>query len=197
MTFLSTLPTLQCMDTPNYIAVAVDAMNKLEELQRKRDAIDAEALKLEQLVIATANMLPDETKSLLLRRMEILQALTQLREGGLTDAIRAILQAAPGDWLTVTNVRDRLISAGFDFSRYSTNPLASISTTLRRMKSEEVETTTMDGVAAFRWKQPSQAEKAEAVKRAIISKKSSSAFYGDLSPLAAALVTINETSKKK
>jgi hypothetical protein len=170
------------MDTTNYLAAAIDALNKFEELQRKRDAIEAEALKLEQLVLATANMLPDEQKDLLLRRMEIIQALTQLREGGLTDAIRAILQTAP-DWLTVTNVRDRLVSAGFDFSSYSTNPLASISTTLRRMKPEEVENTAVDGVAAYRWKQPSKAEKAEAIRKAIISRKPS-AFYGEGSPLS-------------
>jgi hypothetical protein len=188
------------MDTPQYIAVANDAMNKLEELQRQRDAIDAEALKLEQLVIATANMLRDEPKTLVLRRLAIVNALTQLREGGLTDAIRVILQAARGEWLTVTTVRDRLESAGFDFSTYTTNPLASISTTLRRMKAEDVDTkTTNEGVTAYRWKQqPSQLEKALAVKSAIANKKSHDAFYGGgSSQLAEALISINESSKKK
>jgi hypothetical protein len=67
------------------------------------------------------------------------------------------LKAAYGDWLTVTNVRDRLNKAGFDFSTYSSNPLASISAILRRMKPEEIESTVADGgVAAYRWKNTKQ-----------------------------------------
>jgi len=139
----------------------------LENLQRYRESIEAEAMKLEQLIAATANMLPDDIKDMVMLRMTNLQELSRLRDVGLTDAIRTILRQAPGDWLTVTNVRDRLINRGFDFNDYSTNPLASVSTVLRRMKPEEVETATVDGgVTAYRWKQPSQTEKAEAIRKA-------------------------------
>jgi hypothetical protein len=146
------------MDDSHYLALAMDAFTRLEELQRDRESLEAEVMKLEQLIAATANMLPDDAKSTVMLRLKGFQELSRLRDVGLTDAIRGILRGEVGSWLTVTNVRDRLISFGFDFSGYSTNPLASVSTTLRRMKPEEVETTTVDGgVAAYRWKQPSQA----------------------------------------
>ncbi len=173
------------MDAAHYLALITDAFSKWEKLQRDHESIEAEMMKLEQLIAATANMLPDDTKGVVMLRMTTLQELFRLRDVGLTDAIRAILRAEAGNWLTVTNVRDRLISMGFNFSDYSTNPLASVSTTLRRMKPEEVETTTVDGgVAAYRWKQSSPAEKAQA-KMAILSKKSN-AFYGEPSPLTKA-----------
>lgn len=140
------------MDTSNYFILADDAMNKLEALQRQRESIDAEIMKLEQLVAATANMLPDAERDVLMRKLTLMQELFRLREVGLTDAIRSILKASAGEWMTVATVRDRLIKAGFDFSGYSTNPLASVSTVLRRMPPEEVERTTVDGgVAAYRW----------------------------------------------
>ena len=141
------------MDTAHYAAMMADAFSKLEKLHRDREVIDGEIMKIEQLIAATANMLPDEVRDLAMQRMTVFQELNRLRDVGLTDAIRAILRQADGEWLTVTNVRDHLIKAGFDFSNYSTNPLASVSAVLRRMKPEEVESTTVDGgVAAYRWK---------------------------------------------
>jgi hypothetical protein len=44
-----------------------------------------------------------------------------------------------------------LEAGGFDFSSYKSSPLASISTTLKRFKPEDVETAEIDGVAAYRW----------------------------------------------
>jgi hypothetical protein len=167
------------MDDSHYLSLINDAFTKLEKLQSDRESIEAEVMKLEQLIAATANMLPDGIKNVVMLKITNLREIFRLRDVGLTDAIRTILRQRVGDWLTVTNVRDLLVRFGFDFTGYSTNPLASISTTLRRMKPEEVETTMVDGgVAAYRWKQPSQAEKAEAVKKAIISKKSR-VFYGE------------------
>ena len=155
------------MDDAHYLTLITDSFAKLESLQRNRESIEAEIMKLEQLIAAAANMLPDDTKSVVMQRMATLRELFRLRDVGLTDAIRTILRQRAGDWVTATNVRDRLVGFGFDFTGYSTNPLASISTTLRRLKPEEVETTTVDGgVAAYRWKQPSQAEKAEAIRKA-------------------------------
>jgi len=171
------------MDDTHYLTLITDSFSKLEKLQRDRESIEAEAMKLEQLIAATANMLPDDTKSIVMLKLTKLRELFRLRDVGLTDAIRTILRQRAGDWLTVTNVRDRLVGLGFDFTGYSTNPLASVSTTLRRMKPDEVETTTVDGgVAAYRWKQPSQAEKFEAM-RAVLASKESRAFYGESSPL--------------
>jgi hypothetical protein len=142
------------MDDSGYIAVIRDGISRLEKLYAERVSIDGEIMKTEQLIAATANMLPDEVRDLAIKGIENLQELNRVRDAGLTDAVRVILKAAKGEWLTVTNVRDRLSRAGFNFSSYSANPLASISAILRRMKSEEVETTMVDGgVTAYRWKQ--------------------------------------------
>jgi hypothetical protein len=124
----------------------------LKRLHDQRLATDGEILKSEQFISATANLLPESDRTLILDALETLQELYRLREVGLTDAIRGILKSSPGQWFTAANVRDRLIALGFDFSGYTANPLASVSTTLRRAKSEEMETTNVDGgVTAYRW----------------------------------------------
>jgi hypothetical protein len=145
------------MDNLDYMAAITDGFSKLEKFYSQRESIDGEIMKTEQFIAAAANMLPDDAKELVVQRIKVLQDLYRVRDAGLTEAIRAILKAGKGDWMTVTNVRDRLTKAGFDFTSYSSNPLASISAILRRMKEEEVETTMVDGsVTAYRWKDTTQ-----------------------------------------
>ena len=140
------------MTATDYLSIVRDALEKLKTLNGQREALDIESVKLEQFIIATANLLLESERNLVLATMENLQEVHRLREVGLTDAIRSVLKAAAGEWLTAAHVRDRLISAGFDFSTYTANPLASVSTTLRRIKSDDVETTNVDGgVTAYRW----------------------------------------------
>jgi hypothetical protein len=91
-----------------------------------------------------------------------------MAEAGLTEAIRSVLKKNYRQWLTVTQVRDRLESAGFDFSSYKSSPLASISTTLKRFKAEDVETAEIDGVAAYRW-----------IGKILMESPKVSAFYGE------------------
>ncbi len=74
----------------------------------------------------------------------------KMRESSLKDAIYSVLCSAFPKYLTASDVRDRLRANGFDFSGYSSNELASVSTTLRRFKPEEVENTTIEEVAAYR-----------------------------------------------
>jgi hypothetical protein len=139
------------------MAAITENFSKLERLYSDRESINGEIMKTEQFIAAAANMLPDNVRDLAIKRITVLQELYRVRDAGLTEAIRAILKTAKGDWLTVTNVRDRLSRAGFDFSSYTASPLASISAILRRMKSEEVETTMVDGgVTAYRWKDGSE-----------------------------------------
>lgn len=139
------------MDKLDYLNAATDAIEKLKKLQTQREAIDAEAMKLEQFVVAAANMLPDDGRDVLLKNLELTQELSRIREVGLTDAIRTVLKSAR-EWLSVTTVRDHLIAIGFNFSGYSANPLASVSTVLRRLSLDEVERKTADGIAVYRWR---------------------------------------------
>src|SRR5207253_3001518 len=69
------------------------------------------------------------------------------------DEIKKVLQNAAANWLTAAQVRDRLVNSGFDLTLYASNPLASVSTTLRRMKPQEVESSEIEGVAAYRLNQ--------------------------------------------
>ena len=155
-------------DTAHYFHLGDEALNKLEGLLRQRESLETEIMKVEQFVAAPANTLSGEHKDALLRRLSLTQELFRLREVGLTDAIRGILRISGTDWLTVTQVRDRMVSLGFDFSTYSSNPLASVSAVLRRFPPEEVERTTIDGVAAFRWKEgEASAAKWAAIQRGL------------------------------
>ncbi len=69
----------------------------------------------------------------------------------LTECCRDILRAKQ-DWMSPVEVRDALLAAGFDFSNYTSNPLSSIHTTLKRMVPEEIEAETRPDGQAYRWK---------------------------------------------
>ncbi len=158
------------MPDTNYLEIVKSALEKMKNLHRERESLDIEIAKLEQFVSATANLLPESERNLIIDLMENIQEIYRLREVGLTDAIRGVLKASAGQWFTAANVRDRLISLGFDFSGYTANPLASVSTTLRRVKSDDIETTNVDGgVTAYRWKK--EKSLAERVKEAQENRK--------------------------
>lgn len=73
---------------------------------------------------------------------------------GLSDAIRNVLKAAPKKLHTATEVKKAMTKAGFDFSRYTTNPLSSVHAALKRLKAEEAEVSQIEGVMAWRWVGP-------------------------------------------
>ena len=97
------------------------------------------------------NMLSDEDRASFDTALE---ALSELENVGLTDSIRRVSESSPKKSFTATEVRDVLKKAGFDFSSYKANPLASIHSVLKRLKPDEVEATDIDGVAAWRWIKP-------------------------------------------
>ena len=49
-------------------------------------------------------------------------------------------------------VREALLAASFDFSNYTSNPLSSIHTTLKRMVPDELVTETRSDGQVYRWK---------------------------------------------
>jgi hypothetical protein len=147
------------MNETNYPEILQNAFKKLEGLHHQREALNVEIFKMEQFISATASLVPDEMRVAAKERLAIIQELFRIREVGLTDAIRSILKKFAGQSFTVADIRDRLCSFGFDFTGYASNPLASVSTTLRRMKPEEVETIyTDDGPVAYRWKDTEKAD---------------------------------------
>src|SRR5260370_39514875 len=141
------------MNTPNYLDIVDHIMNRMSEIMRQRTDRDVESARLVQLLHATINMLPDNEKGPILQKWHEVFEVQVNQEISLSDSIRKILHEAPREWMTVKSVRERLLSLGFDFSGYMSNPLASVSATLVRLKDKkEVETTTVEGVATYRWK---------------------------------------------
>ena len=133
----------------DYRALLDEALEKYTVLFGQKEAIDAELLKLRQFIYATTNMLPDAERSIYQAELAQLASLA----GGLTDAVRESLKLATQrqTYFSAAEVRDHLVKSGFDFSLYSSNPLASVNTTIKRFKSSDVESTVIDGVAAYRW----------------------------------------------
>jgi hypothetical protein len=147
------------MNDTYFIEILKSAIAKMTALAATRDSIEVELIKLRELVQATANMLSDEkTKDHYRQILNDALEHSGVRDGSLVDAVRKVLQEARGHFLTVSQVRDRLRTRGFDFSKYKSNELASISTTLRRFKPEEVEITNTGGVSHYRYKRSRMAE---------------------------------------
>lgn len=73
----------------------------------------------------------------------------------LSECVRDILRQK-GDWMSAVQVREALLAAAFDFSNYTSNPLSSIHTTLKRLAQEELETETRTDGQVYRWKEESQ-----------------------------------------
>jgi hypothetical protein len=136
------------MDT-DYTKVAMDALIKYSALVAQKEELEIEIAKVNHFLLATISLLPDDQHERYLAMIGTIGS----GPAGLGDAIRQALKRRPR-WFTVTQVRDELLQSKFDFSGYTTNPLASVSTTLRRMKDAEIQKATNKsrGVTMYRWK---------------------------------------------
>lgn len=133
----------------DYNAILKRAFEEYGKLLADRENLDLQITKQFQFIRATINMLADEERD----EYEKAIAKLALDSIGLTEAIRRILQASPSRWHTATDVRDKLVTTGFDFATYKANPLASVHSVLKRLKPMEFESTTIDGVMAWRLKE--------------------------------------------
>ena len=139
-----------------YKSALVRSLADFKDLLAKREYIDAELMKLRQFISATIKMLPPEERPAFKSQFDLLTRNLQ----GLTEAVRDALKLAAlsggprRGYATATEIRDSLLDAGFDFTGYKSNPLASISTVLARLKPEEVEAKKIKGVMTYRWKGP-------------------------------------------
>jgi hypothetical protein len=91
------------------------AVEEYRALRGERSRVDARLAQLEQTIGS-------------LRR---LCGLSPSLQSGLTDSVRAVLQAEGGG-LTALEVRDRLVTMGFDLGRYASG-LAVVHTVLKRL----------------------------------------------------------------
>ena len=72
--------------------------------------------------------------------------------GTLTEACRNVLRTSPKKGMSAMDVRKALETSNFDFSGYTSNPLSSIHTTLRRLKeNEEAKEIVVEGTKFYKW----------------------------------------------
>ncbi|HTW58810.1 MAG TPA: hypothetical protein VMD99_11815 [Terriglobales bacterium] len=106
-----------------------ELMERRAKLIRQRDEAEIELAKMKQLIVSVFSMLPEDQQKPNQQAIDDMEA----ESAGLQDAIKLVFSTNPGAWLTVSDVRERLIDTGFDFRRYKANPLASIGTTVKRI----------------------------------------------------------------
>ncbi len=131
-----------------YFALMEKETLKLAELCKRRDQLDVQINKTIEFIKAIVNMLPDKVRQDFLDGLANLEKRFMTQIASLTEAIRKVL---PLDkYITAAEVRDRLVDSGFDFSGYTSNPLASVSTTLKRLADEIDMKANSDGVATYK-----------------------------------------------
>jgi hypothetical protein len=135
--------------TDEYLEIFTGHLAKLGTLTAQRQDIDREIEKVTQMLSACYNMLTEDQQRNWSDTFTLAIEFHKREEMGLTDAIRNILQADPKRSFTPIQIRDRLQELGFDFSEYTSNPLSSVHSVLKRFKPEEVKTT--DGVEGKRY----------------------------------------------
>lgn len=139
------------MTESHYEQLIRDSIRRFSELQQQRDKIDGELAKLKQFLYATLNMVPDERRSKWEKEIDGSVSKAWASTASLAASIRRIFKEKPHMVYSVGRIREQLMERGFDFSGYKSNPLSSISTTLRRMvETGELATSeTVDGPTMF------------------------------------------------
>jgi hypothetical protein len=138
---------------PDYWEMLRELARERDRWKDKRDEAERELARLNPLIRATVNMLPEGLRS----KGEILVDLIENRPAGLTAAIRLSLTDAGKEWMTATDVRDYLKGIDFSFENYKSNPLASINTILKRLVPDEAQVKTLPGGRkAYRIKRTAQ-----------------------------------------
>ncbi len=144
------------MDNAEYTRILENSVATLDQLEREKDRVELELSKIRQFIQATLAMFDRSPSGRLGARLAQMEADLERESSsyGLSEAIRETLKAASPRFFSVANMRDALMKGGFDFSSYTSNPLAAVGTTLRRLSknNDAIEVSEIDGVGAFRWK---------------------------------------------
>jgi hypothetical protein len=149
------------MTESDYEQLIRNSLQRFRTLYEKREEIDVELVKLRQFMYATLNMVPDKDKASWEKDIDDAVRKATASAASLADSTRKVFQDDPDCGYTVGGMRHMLLEAGFDFSSYKSNPLSSISTTLRRMvETGELETReTAEGQTLFIPRQESRSRK--------------------------------------
>lgn len=131
-----------------YKEIANRHFKKLGELAEEKRRIEREMKNTSGLIKAVLNMMTDEEKGPYLLELRAYE----MKDASLTQAIRNLLQSTDR-YLVPTIIKQLLEEKGYDFSQYTSNPLSTIHTILKRFKTSEVDKVVMpDGSAGYKWK---------------------------------------------
>jgi hypothetical protein len=126
----------------------LDSLSKITELAIRKGELDEQIAKLTTLAEATYELMDEKEKAL---HDKALQGIIRT-EQSLTEAVRRALGKAGREYLTPVQIRDQLVRSGYDFSRYESNPLVSVHSTLNRIKDELEVATLEDGTKGYRFR---------------------------------------------
>ncbi|SRR5713101_759392 len=122
------------------------ALEELSEWSKQKQNAEREMAKLQQLIVANANMLPDAERVAFMG-----QIAEAVPPAGITDAIRQVFRANRKG-LTPVQVKEALMVSGFDITSQA-NAMASIHSVIRRLVSSgEIEPFGDADFGGYRWK---------------------------------------------
>jgi len=135
-----------------YLRIFQDHLTKLRRLALQQLETRNEIEKVIHMLSATYSMLSENDQKAVSDAFKTVVRLTEGQERGLTEAIKSVLQSNPKGWFNAIEVRDQLQESGFDFSGYTSNPLSSVHSVLKRFKQTEVKTRIgIDASKEYQW----------------------------------------------
>lgn len=140
----------------HFSEMSIDFLQMLRQLLVERESWNGkheeakrQMLRLDALILAMEKMLPPEQRT----QGKLLLVQLEHRPPGLSMGIRLCLSDPRHGWLTPVDIRNYLFEIRFGLENYTSNPLTSIHTTLKRMVPEEVEVKELpSGGKAYRLK---------------------------------------------
>ena len=138
-----------------YATIFNEHLKKYTELQGQQRRTQSEMGKVAEMLKASFGMMTDEEQTNFVGVLAAVLEQAVKQELGLTEAIRNLLESNRKEWFNAVRIRDRLKASGFDFSGYTSNPLASIHTVLKRFKRTEVKARqSAAGIKEYMWVKP-------------------------------------------
>lgn len=133
----------------DYSTVFANSIKRLGSLQAQREDLELAIAKEKRFMRATWELVPEPQRERWSFFWWDFNARVPDR-WTLVFAVYRVLRDEKNHYLTAREVRDHLIHAGYDFDHYKSDPLASVSTALRRMK--VVDVVERNGVKRYRLK---------------------------------------------
>jgi len=140
-----------------YEDIFLSHLRKMNGLRVEEARIRTELDKVTEMLRVSFSLMTEEEQSRLLSAFTSVMETVANQELGLTEAIRTILQSSTNEWFGSVKMKDRLVQAGFDFSGYTSNPLSSVNTVLKRFKRTVVKARKDKlGFKEYRWTGPAK-----------------------------------------